>query len=249
MTTELSFYLLLTATFFCAGIVKGVSGMGLPTVAMGVLGTMMPASLAAAMLVLPSFITNIWQLLAGPAIRKLVQRLGWMLVAICVGTTGGALLLVKVDALWSGFALGMALIVYASYALVAPVFTVPRVWERWVSPLVGMVTGLITGATGVFVMPAVPYIAALSGLTKDELIQALGLSFTVSTLALAAGLLVHGAFRVEQLGLSAMAVIPALLGMWVGTRIRARISPKRFKQCFLVFLMLLGLELASRPFL
>ena len=248
MTTELYFYVLLTATFFLAGMVKGVTGMGLPTVAMGILGTTMSASMAAALLVLPSFITNVWQLLTGPAIAKLWQRLGWMLLAVCVGTVGGALLLARVDPLWSGFALGMALMLYAGYALFAPIFTVPITCERWASPLVGGITGVITGATGVFVMPAVPYIGALAGLSKDELIQALGMSFTVSTIALAVGLLVHGAFRIEQLGLSAVAVIPALLGMWLGACVRARISPKRFKRYFLVFLMLLGVELVSRPF-
>ncbi|MGG4603635.1 sulfite exporter TauE/SafE family protein [Paenalcaligenes sp. Me131] len=247
MTTELYFYLLLTATFFFAGMVKGVTGMGLPTVAMGVLGTTMPASMAAAMLVLPSFITNVWQLLAGPAIAKLWRRLWPLLLTICVGTVGGTVLLVHVNPLWSGFALGVALIVYAVYALVAPVFFVPTKAERWASPLVGVLTGIITGATGVFVMPAVPYISALN-LSKDELVQALGLSFTVSTVALAVGLFVHGAFRVEQLGLSTWAVVPALMGMWLGARVRARISPKRFKQCFLVFLVVLGGELASQPF-
>src|SRR5690606_8528150 len=101
--------------------------------------------------------------------------------------------------------------------------------------------------TGVFVMPAVPYLQSLD-LDKDELVQALGLSFTVSTVALAIGLMAHGAFQLNQLGTSALAVVPALIGLWAGQKIRARISPKRFKQCFLIFLVLLGLELASRPF-
>lgn len=247
MNTELSFYLIITTTFFFAGMVKGISGMGLPTVAMGVLGTMMPTSVAAAMLVLPSFVTNVWQLLAGPRLRQLLCRLWPLLVAICVGTVGGSLLLVRVDPLWSGFGLGLVLIVYAGYALCTPVVVVATRAEGWASPVVGILTGVITGATGVFVMPAVPYINALN-LSKDELVQALGLSFTVSTLALAVGLWVHDAFHVAQLGMSTWAVIPALAGMWLGGRIRARMSPKRFKQFFLLFLLVLGVELVSQPF-
>jgi hypothetical protein len=49
---------------------------------------------------------------------------------------------------------------------------------------VGAITGLTTAATGVFVIPAVPYLQAI-GFEKEELVQALGLSFTVSTMALA----------------------------------------------------------------
>jgi hypothetical protein len=60
---------------------------------------------------------------------------------------------------------------------------------------------------------------------------------------------VHGALRFDQASLSTLALVPALLGMWLGQKIRARISPKRFRQCFLCFLLLLGLELVARPFL
>jgi len=242
------FLLLLTLTFLVAGTVKGVTGMGLPTVAMGLLGTVMAPAVAAAMLIIPSFVTNAWQLLAGSATTTLLRRLWLMMLGIVVGTVGGASLLVRVDPKWSGLALGIALVLYAAYALISPVLSVPSRLDRWLSPIFGLVTGTITGATGVFVMPAVPYLQALR-LEKDELVQALGLSFTVSTIALAVGLSAHGSFKVDQVGLSTIAVVPALAGMWLGQQIRARISPRRFRQFFLSFLLLLGVELAFRTFL
>jgi uncharacterized membrane protein YfcA len=244
---ETMFFPLLMLTFLGAGLVKGVTGMGLPTVAMGVLGSLMAPAAAAAILVIPSFVTNAWQLFAGPATTRLLRRLGPMMLGIVLGTVAGASLLVRVHPKWSAFGLGVALTIYAGYALMAPTLSLPSRTEPWLSPVVGLVTGTITGTTGVFVMPAVPYLQALR-LKKDELVQALGLSFTFSTIALAGGLMAHGAFRVDQLGLSMLALVPALAGMWLGTVVRARISPKRFRQYFLSFLMLLGLELVSRPF-
>jgi uncharacterized membrane protein YfcA len=95
-------------------------------------------------------------------------------------------------------------------------------------------------------MPAVPYLQSLQ-LAKDELVQALGLSFTVSTAALAAGLAARGAYRPDQLGLSLLALAPALAGMWVGQAARARISAERFRRWFLVGLLLLGGEMLLRP--
>ena len=245
---DATFYLLfLIGTFLAAGLVKGVTGMGLPTVAMGLLGTLMSPAAAAAILVIPSFVTNLWQLFGGPAFGPLVRRLWPMMLCIVLGTLAASTLLVVANPLWSGLWLGIALIVYALYALLAPAFTVAAQAENWLSPLVGLATGLVTGATGVFVMPAVPYLGSLN-LGRDELVQALGLSFSVSTLALAIGLYWHSAFQVSQLGTSAAAIVPALLGMWLGQRLRARISPVRFRQCFMAFLIVLGIELASRPF-
>lgn len=247
MNESFFFLSLLTFTFLGAGLVKGVSGMGLPTVAMGLLGTVMPTVEATAMLVIPSFVTNVWQLLAGPATMRLLRRLWPMMLGIVIGTVCGSALLVRVNPLWSGLGLGSALMVYAGYALLSPALSVPPHVERRLSPIIGLVTGAICGATGVFTIPAVPFLQALR-LGRDELVQALGLSFTVSTLALAIGLATHGAFRLEQLGLSATAIVPALVGMWLGQTVRVHINPKLFRQCFLLFLVLLGLELASRPF-
>jgi uncharacterized membrane protein YfcA len=245
MTIEL--ICLLFTTFLGAGVVKGVSGMGLPTVAMGVLGATMSPVTAAAILIIPSFVTNVWQMLAGRGALRLMRRLWAMMLCIVIGTFLGTRLLVVVDPVWSGRALGVALIAYAAYALFLPTLPVPQRHESWLSPVIGMVTGLLTGVTGIFTLPAVPYVQSL-GLQKDELVQALGLSFTVSTIALAGGLFAHGAFRLDQLGLSLLAVIPALVGMWLGSIVRQKISAKTFRRCFLLFLVILGLELALRPF-
>jgi uncharacterized protein len=94
----------------------------------------------------------------------------------------------------------------------------------------------------VFVIPAVPYIQGL-GLDRNQLVQALGLSFTVSTLALGAGLFWNGAVGQGELGASLLAVIPALLGMMIGQWLRQRISAVLFKRVFFIGMALLGLHL------
>jgi len=226
-------------------MVKGVTGMGLPTVAMGVLGATMSPLTAAAILIIPSLVTNVWQMLAGRDIFRLMRRLWAMMLCIVIGTLLGTRLLVALDPVRSGRALGIALIVYAAYALFLPTLSVPERLGSWLSPVIGIVTGLLAGATGISTIPAVPYLQSL-GLQKDELVQALGLSFTVSTVALAGGLLAHGAFKLDQLGLSLLAVIPALAGMWMGSIARQKISPNAFRRCFLLFLIILGLELTLR---
>ncbi|RKK01214.1 sulfite exporter TauE/SafE family protein, partial [Pseudoroseomonas wenyumeiae] len=76
-------------TFLLAGLVKGVIGLGLPTIAMGLLGTLMPPAEAAALLVLPSLVTNFWQFMGGPALPPLLRRLGPMLAAVALGTLAG----------------------------------------------------------------------------------------------------------------------------------------------------------------
>ncbi|MEA3154088.1 MAG: uncharacterized protein QOK44_1677, partial [Betaproteobacteria bacterium] len=175
---------LVAGIFLLAGWVKGVVGMGLPTVAMGALGLVMQPVQAAALLVVPSLVTNVWQYLAGPAARGIARRLATMLLLVCVGTAVGIQFLTSGASRWPSIALGGVLGAYGLLGLFLPRLSVSTRSESALSPAVGIITGVLTGATGVFVVPAVPYLSAL-GFTKDELIQALGMSFTVSTIALA----------------------------------------------------------------
>ncbi|QAY82679.1 sulfite exporter TauE/SafE family protein [Pseudomonas arsenicoxydans] len=235
----LALSLLVIATFLLAGMIKGVIGLGLPTIAMGLLGLAMTPSQAAALLIIPATLTNVWQLAFGGHLRGLVQRLWPMLLAIFIGTGVGTLWIGMAGGHWVVRGLGAALLLYALSGLFLPTLRIDGPGERCLGPLCGLVTGVITSATGVFVIPAVPYLQAL-GLTRDELVQALGLSFTVSTLALAGGLFWRGALGGSELSASLLALIPAVLGMLLGQWLRQRISAMLFKRVFFIGLGLLG---------
>ncbi len=250
MNTFLAFYqqigpaltLLVIGTFVLAGTVKGVIGLGLPTVSMGLLGLAMLPAQAAALLIIPSTITNLWQLAFGGHLSALLKRLWPMLLLIFLGTGFGTLWLGMSGGSWVGHALGGALLVYALSGLFLPTLKVKPETERWLGPLCGVITGVVTSATGVFVIPAVPYLQAL-GLNRDQLVQALGLSFTASTLALAAGLAWRGTLGGGEINASLLALVPALLGMWLGQAVRQRISAVLFKRVFFVGMALLGAHL------
>ncbi|KEZ63905.1 membrane protein, partial [Pseudomonas amygdali pv. tabaci str. ATCC 11528] len=172
----------------------------------------------------------------------LLKRLWPMLSMIFIGTLAGAFWLGMSGGHSMTRALGGALFLYALSGLFLPTFRVAAAAERWLGPLCGLITGVIASATGVFVIPVVPYLQAL-GLERDQLVQALGLSFTVSTLALAAGLSWNGALGGAELGASTLALMPALLGMMLGQWLRQRISAMLFKRVFFIGMGLLGLHL------
>jgi hypothetical protein len=244
LTTSL---LIGTSAFLLAGFVKGVIGLGLPTVAIGLLGLVMTPVQAASLLVVPSLATNLWQLAAGPGIRPLLRRFWPLLAGICIGTWSSGALLVGTDRARAGMLLGFALIAYALVGLSAKQFSLSSRIERWLSPLVGVMTGVVAAATGVFVVPAVPYLQAL-GLAREELVQTLGLSFTVSTIALAMLLTYDGSFQLSVAGTSLMALLPASAGMFVGQWVRGRVRAETFRLCFFIGLLLLGTHLALRSF-
>jgi len=265
------------AVFVLAGMVKGVTGMGLPTVAMALLCLFMPPLEAAALLIVPSLLTNVWQLASGEPVYPLWQRFWPMLAAICFGTLAGSAAFGAlggasgadvaavvsgasasagaagvgftgaaaqwVGGIGAGAILGAALAVYGVLGLLAVRFSVPARVEPWLSPAMGALTGVLSAASGVFVLPAVPYLQAL-GLKRDELVQAMGLSFTASTAALAITLAMHDALQPAAAGASLLAQFPAMAGMYLGQRLRQRMDPLIFRRCFFGALVALGAHLA-----
>ncbi|WP_202820330.1 sulfite exporter TauE/SafE family protein [Roseateles aquatilis] len=223
------------AVFVLAGGVKGVTGMGLPTVAMSLLGLWMAPAQAAALLVMPSLVTNVAQC-QGPAWRRLVTMLWpvWLGMVVMTVWSPDLASLAPIDA---RLALGIILVVYGLWGLWKPVVpqVSPRAW--WIGLLAGLATGFVTASTAVFVLPLVPYLQALK-LDKDTMIQALGLSFTVATLSLAARLHAFDGGGLLSMP-SFVALVAAVAGLGVGAAVRARISAVAFQRAlFLVFIAL-----------
>lgn len=236
------------AVFLLAGLVKGVVGLGLPTLSMGLLAGVMPPAQAAVLLILPSLLTNAWQMWDGAALASLLRRLWPLQLGVAAGTLWAPVSLVTLDAGLASAGLGSALIIYALLGLFAIPLAVPRRGERVSSFATGLVTGAVTAATGVFVFPAVPYLQALS-LKKNELVQALGLSFTVSTVALFLRLVMEGSFAVGRLPSAWSLLLPlpaALLGMAAGQVLRGRVGEKGFKRLFFLGLLLIGVYMVAR---
>ncbi len=238
-------WLLVTGTFLAAGFVKGTVGLGLPSVAMGLLTLSLPPVQAASLMLLPLLVTNLWQMLAGPALRAMVRRFASMMLLSFAGTLATAGAMSGDRARLAAFGLGVVLVISAALGLSSLRLRVRRDRERGLSPLMGLATGLITGATGAFIFPSVPYLAAMD-LSKEELIQALGLSAVVSSVALGTALYLQGTLSLPLAGVSVYALLPAFAGMIAGQQLRRHVSEQAFRKVFQSGILLLGLFLAFK---
>ncbi|MCZ6844678.1 MAG: sulfite exporter TauE/SafE family protein [Alphaproteobacteria bacterium] len=236
---------IIVAVFLFAGAVKGVVGLGLPTVAIGLLTALVGLSEGMVLMVIPSLVTNLWQALAGGALMTIVRRVWGLLLAVCIGAWVGVDLFGRSDTALLTALLGVMLIAYSVFGMVSPKLPSPGRHEGWLSPVLGAISGVLTGLTGTFFMPGVPYFQAL-GFSRDIMVQAMGVLFLVSTASLAVALGGHGRLDTEIGAVSALATLPALLGMVLGARLRRRLSEQRFQQALLAALLLLGSYIAVR---
>ena len=238
---------LIAGVFLFAGVVKGTVGLGLPTVSLGILTATVGLKAAIALMLIPSLSTNIFQALSGPYFRDVMRRLWRFFALVCIGTWAGAEVLVAANPDLLAGLLGLVLVFYAVFSLTLFQVPPPGRWEPWLSPPIGLVSGLVTGLTGSFIVPGSLYLQAL-GMPRDQLIQALGISFTIVTVALLAAITSHGLVTAEIGATSIMAVVPAGLGMIAGAKLRQRISEERFRRIFFLALLAMGAYITVRSF-
>lgn len=232
-------------TFLLAGTVKGVVGLGLPTVSLALLSVSLGLTEAMSLLLVPSFVTNLWQALAGGQGTMVLKRIWPFLVLATLSVWIGAQALTQVDLSLLLALLGVVLMVYAMISLSGFQLNLNRQQSRWAGPVIGVINGVLTGMTGSFVVPGVMYLQAI-GLARDQLIQAMGMLFTLSTLALGIVLLDKGLLSTELSMMSAVALVPALVGMVVGQSLRKHLSEQIFKRVFYVSIFALGFYIVVR---
>ena len=152
-----SFLILIASAFLLAGFIKGVVGLGLPTVSMGLLAVTMAPSQAIAIVIVPAIVTNIWQTFGGPYLRDIMRRLWPLMAGTVVGIWLNAGLLTGPYAPYGTVVLGGLLVIYAALGLSKISFKVARRDEKWIGGIVGVLTGVVSAATGVQVIPSMPY--------------------------------------------------------------------------------------------
>lgn len=231
--------------FLAAGTVKGISGMGLPTISMALLSLLMPPAKAAILMVLPSLTTNIAQCI-GPHWRSLLRQLWPLWLGLVLFTVFSPFGGVETAGKHATVFLGLVLAGYGVWGLLKPALPDGRKYAQWIGGAAGAISGIVSAATGVFVIPMVPYLQSLH-LSKERFIQGLGISFMLATVALMTRI---GIANVSEFAANipgcAVAVSAAFIGLWIGVKARDRLNPLQFQRALYSVFVVLGMLMVSR---
>lgn len=234
------------AGYMIAGLVKGTTGLGFSSTCLPILTLAVGLKDALPLVLLPSVTSNILVMIDAGGFVPTLKRFWPVYLASLPGMLAGLYLLDRVESPVAAAGLGIVLVGYAMFALAKPALALPPERERPLAAPVGLLTGLVNGLTGSQVMPVLPYLLAL-GLAPALFIQAINISFTLSSGVMALGLLELGLFTTTALWVSALGLLPVFAGTWIGGRVRRWMSPDGFRKVVLVCLLILGLILIGRP--
>ena len=189
--------------------------------------------------------SNVVVMIKAGHFREMLRRFAWMYLAAVVGIAVGLAVLNAVDGRTAGAALGAILAAYAALAWRDQGPALPAAWGQLIQPAVGFVTGAINGLTGSQVIPVLPYLLALR-LDRDRFVQAINISFTISSLTMAIGLTQIGLMTTGAVALSVGGLVPVYVGLKLGGAVQDRLSAEGFRRAVLLVLGATGLVLVAK---
>jgi uncharacterized membrane protein YfcA len=242
---EWSLFLLAGAGFFLAGIVKGATGLGYASCALPFLVSTIGLKPAMAVVLVPAMATNVSLAFTTGHFVETARRFASLYVAMIPGIAIGIALLLWISQSVAVKTLGTIIIGYVALTLLRPRYSLSASLERLLQFPTGFLNGVLTGLTGSQVMPLFPYMMSLE-LDPNRMVQAINLAVMIASTGLALGLIATGIMTIKLLGISAIAVVPALLGVEIGAKVRKRIPVSQFRVGVLLILLMMGILMIAR---
>lgn len=228
-----------------AGVVKGATGLGYSTCALPVLTLAVGLHTAMPLVLFPSLASNLTVMAGAGHFRATLRRFLWLYLALLPGLGLGLLLLLRIDQDAAASVLGLVIVAYCVFAFWRIDLRLAGRFERPLQIPVGLLNGLINGLTGSQIMPLVPYMLSLR-LDPRRFVQAVNIGFTLSSLVMVVGLSQAGVLTGTTFLVSVAGIAPAMLGGWLGGKLRERLPEAKFRPLVLGVLMVLGAILMSR---
>jgi uncharacterized membrane protein YfcA len=244
---EVSWLMLLLAAcaFVLGGIVKGLSGFGLPLFVISITSTFLPIDVALAINVIPPFLLNFWQMGGKAGVAGTVRRYSPVLVGLPVGILVGAGFAAALDADWLVGAVGAVTLLFCISQFTGWRLHLAEAQVSGAGLLTGLASGFLGSLTTITGPPLVMYLLAARA-EPEAFRAALGLFFLVAGSLLAIAFASIGFLSPTLALVGGFMVIPAAAGMWLGQRLARRIDPGMFRTAVLVLLTVLALNLLRR---
>lgn len=231
--------------YFFAGLVKGTLGIGFPTTAVSLLAQFTDARTAISVVIIPMIVTNAWQVWRSRQVYWVVSSFWRMLVVSVIFIVIFTQLSSVVSAESVTVFLGVVISFYAITTLYKPIFKIPDQKDKQAQIIAGVASGVMGGVAGVWAPPIIMYLSA-RGVTKEQFVATAGVLLFSGSLVLFVAY-----WNAELVGpsvaiASCFLLIPSMLGMVLGERIRHVLSAKRFEKLLLITFLIMGLNLIRR---
>lgn len=240
--TTLSF---IAAAFVLGGLIKGLTGFGLPLVTIPVLSFLFPVSTAFLLTIFPMVLSNAYLLFRNEHTWPTLRRFSPLMIPMVFTLIFSTPLLVALDETILMASLGVVVTAFSLFNLSGLKLQINPLHERWISPVIGIIAGLVGGLTTLSGLPVLIYLVTLN-LPINVFVTAVAIHFMVGGLVILIMLATFEVFTQPIAVLSTFTLIPLFLGLFVGQYLRSKVSQQFFRMAILIIFTAIGISLIIR---
>lgn len=220
---------------FLGGVVKGATGAGAPLFAVPAVAALFDLRLAIILMILPNILTNIWQ---AWTFRDNIRTLSFLrpyLISGIAGIFAGTWLLAIVSETVLSMLLCAAVVGYLVWRLARPGWVLSREKGARLAIPAGALAGALQGAAGLSAPASLTFLSSMQ-LPRPAFAGTISVLFVTLAVVQLPALWWAGLLSPTALGLSALSVLPIVLGMVAGAWLARFLSQAMFQKAVLVLL-------------
>lgn len=237
--------LITLAGLFLGGLCKGAIGIGLPLIAVPFIALFVSVPKALSLLAIPLFVTNVYQLFYGGLAKVVIARFWMLTLALVIGIGLGTQILVSLAPSTLYLIMGLVVLAYPLVRLIGPNLQVSERREKQIGPPLALASGLLGGVSGFFAPPLLVFLAG-QRLHKDLFTATVAWIFFCGSGSLSLFLAGHGVLTGDDLVASFASLVPILIGIFIGQKIRAVISQASFERALTGAMFAIGVSMVWR---
>ncbi len=225
------------------GILKGVTGAGVPLIAVPIIAAFYDIKIAVALLVIPNLMTNIWQGIkyrAHPLEKGFAIKFG---ICGALGAGLGTIMLAYLPSSVLGLAIAVIIFIYVTLRLTMPNLQLPIARARRLLWPAGVFGGVLQGAVGISAPISVAFLNSMR-IPRPNFVFTISVFFTAMCLAQLPAQIAYGLMSWNIALFGFFSIIPLFATIPVGEWIGRRMSPVVFDRAILLVLFVLAIRLA-----
>jgi|TARA_Y100000992_G_scaffold226795_1_gene158343 uncharacterized membrane protein YfcA len=236
----ITFVVILCSVFF-GGIVKGSVGIGMSMFSVPLIAFILPPTKAMMLLCFPVIVTNFIQMDIKRGISN--SRFFPMFITLFLGILIGGKLILSLNLKTISIIIALTIIIFTSFNFLGLNLNwLKPKYEKIISIFIGFFSGILGGVSTFYAPPIITFLVSLN-LAKENFIRTTATMYFLASIPLYSSLIFHGLGNFYDLLVSLIITAPALLGQYLGTKIRVRLSNEIFRKTILVILIIIGFSL------
>ncbi|MCY4303481.1 MAG: sulfite exporter TauE/SafE family protein [Aestuariivita sp.] len=239
----ITLFLAASITVF-AGIIKGAVGFAMPLIMISGLSVIADPKLAIAAIIFPTLLSNGFQTFRNglkQALSAIIEFWRYLLITcVLIAITAQSIILIPKEVLY--LLLGIPVVTISAIQFLGLELKISPTSRKWADWVAGSITGILGGLSATWGPPTVLYLLAIE-IPKHRQIVAQGVIYGFGSIVFLLAHLQSGLLDAVTAPLSALLIIPAFLGMWLGIRLQDRMDYTLFRKVTFAVLFVAGMNL------